>query len=254
MHLRLTRTLVAAMAACVSLSVSAQIAPTAPAQSTNDGTTGSASSSDSTVLLSPFEVVAEQEPGYRASNSVTASRFALPIKDTPMSIQVVTDEFIRDIGARDALDSLSYVSGITQGPAAIRLEGSNSFNIRGATSSFTLRNGVLSYGFNDGYNIERWEVLKGIVGMMYGDRNLGGVVNSVSAQPKEKAGGEVYMRFDENDSWRFTTRVTGPLNKDRSLLFMVNALKEDEGMRLVSATHETWAISPRSNAFDRGIR
>lgn len=181
------------------------------------------------MMLSPFEVLADAEPGYRAANSVTASRFALPIMDTPMSIAVVTEEFLRDIGARDALDSLSYVSGITQANSPVRLEGSNGFNIRGVQTSFMLRNGVTSYGINDGYNIERWEVLKGIVGMMYGDRNLGGVVNSVSAQPKSKFAAEVYTRLDDEDSWRVTGRVTGPLNKDRTLLFMVNAMKKDEG-------------------------
>ena len=184
---------------------------------------------DETVVLSPFEVTTSQEPGYRAANSVTASRFALPIMDTPMSIAVVTEEFLRDIGARDALDSLSYVSGITQGNSPVRLEGSNGFNIRGVQTGFTLRNGITSYGINDGYNIERWEVLKGIVGMMYGDRNLGGVINSVSAQPKAKSGGELYTRFDSDDSWRVSGRVTGPLNKDRTLLFMLNAFKKDEG-------------------------
>lgn len=186
-------------------------------------------SSTEPVKLSPFEVVAESEPGYRAANSVTASRFALPIMDTPMSIAVVTEEFLRDIGARDALDSLSYVSGITQANSPVRLEGSNGFNIRGVQTGFMLRNGVTSYGINDGYNIERWEVLKGIVGMMYGDRNLGGVVNSVSAQPKAKSAAEVYTRFDDNDSWRVSGRVTGPVNKDRTVLFMVNAMKKDEG-------------------------
>ena len=128
-------------------------------------TAATTAASGETVKLSPFEVVAESEPGYRAANSVTASRFALPIIDTPMSIAVVTEEFLKDIGARDALDSLSYVSGVTQAFSPVRLEGSNGFNIRGVQTSFMLRNGVTSYGINDGYNIERWEVLKGIVGI-----------------------------------------------------------------------------------------
>lgn len=192
-------------------------------------TAATTAASGETVKLSPFEVVAESEPGYRAANSVTASRFALPIIDTPMSIAVVTEEFLKDIGARDALDSLSYVSGVTQAFSPVRLEGSNGFNIRGVQTSFMLRNGVTSYGINDGYNIERWEVLKGIVGMMYGDRNLGGVVNSVSAQPKEKFSADLYTRFDENDSWRVSGRVTGPLNQSRTLSFMLNAMKKDEG-------------------------
>ncbi len=223
--------MVAAFAAVISLSAVAQTAAPAPTETKkNVARTSSAPAADDKVLvLSPFEVTAEQEPGYRASNSVTASRFSLPIMDTPMSIAVVTEEFLRDIGARDALDSLSYVSGVTQAFSPVRLEGSTGFNIRGVQTSFMLRNGVLSYGINDGYNIERWEVLKGIVGMMYGDRNLGGVVNSVSAQPKEKYAADIYTRFDSEDSWRVAGRVTGPLNKSRTLLFMLNAMKKDEG-------------------------
>lgn len=218
MKIKLFGAMAASTALLLAAAAQAQEAAPAPA---------SADEKD-VVVLSPFEV-RSVDKGYAASNSITASRFALPIIDTPMSITVVTEEFLRDIGARDALDSLSYVSGVTQMNAPIRLEGSNSFNIRGVTSSFILRNGVTSYGINDGYNIERWEVLKGIVGMMYGDRNLGGVINSVSAQPREKAGGEIYVRTDEYNSYRVSGRITGPLNKDRSLLFVVSALKKDEG-------------------------
>ncbi|HLP26022.1 MAG TPA: TonB-dependent receptor plug domain-containing protein, partial [Acidobacteriota bacterium] len=197
----------------------AQTAPAAPAPSPKE----------EVLTLSPFVVKESQSQGYKAANSVTASRFALPIIDTPMSIQVVTEDFMKDIGSRDALESLSYVSGVTQGASPIRLEGSNAFNIRGVQTGFILRDGVTSYGINDSYNIERYEVLKGIVGMMYGDRNLGGVINAVSRKPKEKFGGEIMARTDSYDSWRVQGNITGPLNESKSLLFVLSAFAKDEG-------------------------
>lgn len=209
----------AALIAAIALPLALPAQPTPPPP---------ASADDDAVRLSPFEVNTERAQGYRAANSITASRFALPILDTPMAINVVTEEFMRDIGARDQLEALAYVSGITQGASPVRLEGSNNFNIRGVSTGFSLRDGVLSYGINDGYNIERYEVLKGIVGMMYGDRNLGGVINAVSKKPREAFGGEVFTRTDEYGSWRIQGDITGPLNAAKTLLFRVNAFAKDE--------------------------
>jgi len=181
-----------------------------------------------TVVLKPFEVNV-QATGYRAANAITASRFALPIIDTPMSIQVVTEDFMKDIGARDQLSALSYVSGVTEGNSPVRLEGTNTFNIRGQSTSFSLRDGIQNYGINDGYNIERYEVLKGIVGMMYGSRNLGGVINAASKRPKDRPFTELFVRTDGYGSWRGQLDLNQPLNESKSLLLRVNAFKKDEG-------------------------
>ena len=53
------------------------------------------------VRLSPFEVVETEDVGYRATNTTSGTSLNTAIKDLPMTIQVVTSEFMTDIGDTD---------------------------------------------------------------------------------------------------------------------------------------------------------
>ncbi|MFO7724688.1 MAG: hypothetical protein R6V45_03980, partial [Oceanipulchritudo sp.] len=77
------------------------------AQSDND-----ASEDDPVFELSPFEVSTSEDSGYYASNAISGSRINVPIQDMPLTIEVVTSEFIQDTGATDLRESLKYSSGI----------------------------------------------------------------------------------------------------------------------------------------------
>ena len=67
-----------------TFSAFAQTPPAAPA---------SASKADEVVQLSPFEVKAMENRGYIASESMTGSRVATPIRELPFSVNVLTSEF-----------------------------------------------------------------------------------------------------------------------------------------------------------------
>ena len=54
---------------------------------------------DETIVLSPFQVTTDKDSGYGATNSISGSRVNTPIKDIPLPILVITDQFINDIGA-----------------------------------------------------------------------------------------------------------------------------------------------------------
>ena len=43
----------------------------------------------------------QQDRGYRAGNSVSATRINTPIKDLPFQVTAFTQEFITDIGTRE---------------------------------------------------------------------------------------------------------------------------------------------------------
>src|SRR6185503_13607737 len=66
-----------------------------------------------TITLSPFTVTTDKDNGYGATNSISGSRVNTPIKDLPIPIQVITNDFISDIGATTLRNSLAYVSGIS---------------------------------------------------------------------------------------------------------------------------------------------
>ena len=56
----------------------------------------SGSTDDSVISLNEFSVSAEQVTGYRAGTSLTATGVGARIMDTPIAINVLTGEFLRD--------------------------------------------------------------------------------------------------------------------------------------------------------------
>ncbi len=55
-------------------------------------------SEDEVFELSPFEIDASQDSGYRATNTLAGSRLNTQLKDVAASISVLTSEFMEDIG------------------------------------------------------------------------------------------------------------------------------------------------------------
>jgi outer membrane receptor for monomeric catechols len=166
--------LIGAAALTWPLSASAQQATAAPVEK-----------KDETVVLSPFTVTTDKDNGYGATNSISGSRVNTPIKDLPIPIQVITSDFINDIGATNLRDSLAYVSGISiqsqndldntagtygtaYGPGGVNNpEGVTSningvqMKIRGFVTKNVLRDGFYRGSPSDSINIERIEVVQG---------------------------------------------------------------------------------------------
>jgi outer membrane receptor for ferric coprogen and ferric-rhodotorulic acid len=65
-----------------------------------------------------FRVDTTRDRGYVATNSTTGTRLNLEIKSIPLPIEVVTREFIDDIGAVDVKEALEYSAGIIQDQVA----------------------------------------------------------------------------------------------------------------------------------------
>ena len=55
------------------------------------------------VLLTPFEVSADDSDGYRASSSLAGTRLKMDLANIGSAISVLTEEFIADVGATAAL-------------------------------------------------------------------------------------------------------------------------------------------------------
>ena len=98
------------------------------AASAQQTTVASTPKEDETVVLSPFKVTTDKDNGYGATNSISGSRVNTAIKDIPLPILVITDQFINDIGATTLRESLAYVSGIS-------VQTQNDLENRGGTRS-----------------------------------------------------------------------------------------------------------------------
>jgi outer membrane receptor protein involved in Fe transport len=102
--------------------------------------------------------------GYRASESVAATRIAVPLQDLPINVQVVPAEFLNDAVVLDIVDTMQYKA--VNANRDIRF---NSMFIRGFNNRILKRNGVrrdLNWGTA---NVESVEIVKGPASILYGE-------------------------------------------------------------------------------------
>jgi iron complex outermembrane recepter protein len=186
-----------------------------------------------TVQTSPFEVSTRLDDGYRASNSVSGSRFDAPIGDLPFAIQAFTEAFIADQKPRNIFDVARYSPGVTYRSNDFN-EGNANLAIRGFAVSATpgnlqiLRDGLPGPPIFDFTNIARLEVVKGPASFLYGQLAPGGIVNVITKSPQPKLAASVGATYGSYGQYRFESDLTGPAI-DKRLLYRV-ALSYDEDM------------------------
>lgn len=193
---------------------------------------------DEVYELSPFRINEQQDLGYRATNTVSGTRLNTAIKDLPMPIEVVTEEFIDDIEAVDLKEVLAFSAGITtdeflqdSGPGNFdfspsrvvnREDNSTVVNIRGFTTGTQLRLGFRSgiqyditvIGSNtDPVNLDRAEVVRGPAALLYGVSFLGGVVNYIPKRPSNTEQYSIKAGIGSDNFRRVEVDATGPIAK-----------------------------------------
>ena len=211
--------------------------PRTPATAATTPATRQPTDSDVQVLT-PFEVKSDKDFGYLKTNSATATRIGTEIQKVPLSISVISEEFIKDTGMRDIQDVLRYQSssagdtrmGIIQ--PATGFTPSGNMTLRGFPINSRLRNGLLRYNAYNLDNVERVEVIKGPAAVFFGNAFPGGVINYVTKQPEfgrtftgfnysykawdERMGGEratLDHNYAMND--KVALRVVGAWDKDK---------------------------------------
>jgi iron complex outermembrane receptor protein len=133
--------------------------------------------------LSAFEVRAQEDYGYRATNTMTATRIGVALTQVPLSIQVVTEEFVEDLGMSSFSDSLRYVSSTVGDSLSPAGDSGNSY-IRGFQTAWTLRNGFRRFRAIPMENVDRVEIVKGPVSVFFGQAAPGGITNIITKRPE----------------------------------------------------------------------
>lgn len=165
-------------AALFALSQSASAQTAAPAAAGDDS---------EVVKLNPFTVSTDKDYGYRAANSIAATRSDTPIKDVPLNIQVFTAELFSDISARNQVDLERYNASMVNGGAdsfstnAIQQQY-NQFLFRGFRQNWGIRDGIREYDPVSTIGLSRVEVVKGPAAALYGLAYPGGIMNSITKQ------------------------------------------------------------------------
>src|SRR5688572_22349420 len=152
--------------------------------------------SDELIKLSEFNVSADRASGYRAQSAITATGFGTNIIDTPVTINVLTGEFVQDLGATLQSEVLRYVPGIITNP-----NYESYINIRGFAGLQSYRNGQYRRQLYSTWGMDRIEVIKGSSSIFFGLVRPGGVVNYITKKPQFKShGGDARVSYG---SWDF---------------------------------------------------
>src|SRR5690349_4791586 len=155
--------------------------------------------------LSPFEVKADDNRGYLASETLTGTRVATQIKDLPYTVNVVTSEFFEDFAMWQIDDSFAQVGGLTG------IDVGGGFNLRGFVSSSQLRDGFYRQGRYGQTNIDRDEVIQGPNAGIDGRSSPGGMVNMISELPQKKDQQKPTVRGGSFDTLQDTLESNGTI-------------------------------------------
>ena len=191
---------------------------------------------------------------YRLPNASAATKTDTPIMETPMSIQVIPKQILKDQQAIRIKDALKNVSGINWATDPM-YEG---FQLRGFQTDGTTtvyRNGLrIRRAVQEVADLERLEVLKGPAAAAYGRIEPGGLINIVTKKPLDTPYYALEQQFGSYDMFRTTADATGPINQDHSLLYRVNLAYQNNEFfidkmdqeRVFFAPSVTWKPSDRT--------
>ena len=189
-------------------------------------------SEDNTKKLQTVELIGRARKDYNSDYSFSASKIALKNMEVAQSISSVTKELLADRQVVRLGDALKNVSGVAQ------TSFYNLYSIRGVTQSSGYRenrliNGMATslYFFSQPLtmNLERVEVIKGPASMTFSSTDPGGSINMVTKKPLTSNRKEVSLSVGSYGAIIGALDFTGPLNKDKSLLYRLNLGYENSG-------------------------
>ena len=174
--------------------------------------------------LQTVEITGRKEKSYKNTKSFIGAKTEIALKDLPQAVSYATKELIADQGAIRVGEVVKNFSGVSQFTFYddISIRG---FRINGQSNTQLLNGLRTSTGFWKqplANYLERVEVLKGPSSALFGNASPGGVVNRVTKKPLDKAANSLSFSTGSFNTLRALADFTGPLNKEKTLLYRLN--------------------------------
>ncbi len=158
-----------------------------------------------TVVLSPFEVKTSQDSGYRVGAAITGTGTAGAIKDTPLNISILSQEFIADQNGNQLTDVLRNASA-----SAAQVKDEFMILIRGYMGPQFV-NGLPAGQGLALYDVDRVEVVKGPNAVFAGISNPGGTLNLIKTKPSFTPVHTLDLSFGSFEHKRAVLRSSAPI-------------------------------------------
>ncbi len=174
--------------------------------------------------LQTVEITGRKEKNYKNTSSFVGAKTEIALMDLPQAVSYATKELIADQGAMRVGDVVKNFSGVNQNTFYddIIIRG---FRVNGQSNTQLLNGLRTSTGFWKqplANYLERVEVLKGPASALFGNASPGGVLNRVTKKPLDEERHSLSFSTGSFNTLRTLADFTGPLSKDKSLLYRLN--------------------------------
>lgn len=153
---------------------------------------------------------------------VTAEKRETNLQDTPVAVTAVTGETLRALGVSTLEDLQVFTPGVTitndsMAIVNIRGIGTSAFGVATDPSSTVHYDGVYiprpTTSYQDMFDVERIELLRGPQGVLFGRNSAGGTLNITSRAPTSELEGILSATLGNYDRRTFSGSVSGPLGE-----------------------------------------
>ncbi|HDX1474455.1 TPA: ferrichrome porin FhuA [Escherichia coli] len=188
-----------------------------------------------------------------ARQSATGTKTDTPIQKVPQSISVVTAEEMALHQPKSVKEALSYTPGVAVGTRG----ASNTYDyliIRGfaadGQSQNNYLNGLKMQGnfYNDAvidpYMLERAEIMRGPVSVLYGKSSPGGLLNMVSKRPTTEPLKEVQFKAGTDSLFQTGFDFSDALDDDGVYSYRLTGLVRSANAQQKGAEEQRYAIAP----------
>ena len=188
-----------------------------------------------------------------ARQSATGTKTDTPIQKVPQSISVVTAEEMALHQPKSVKEALSYTPGVAVGTRG----ASNTYDyliIRGVAadgqSQNNYLNGLKMQGnfYNDAvidpYMLERAEIMRGPVSVLYGKSSPGGLLNMVSKRPTTEPLKEIQFKAGTDSLFQTGFDFSDALDDDGVYSYRLTGIARSANAQQKGAEEQRYAIAP----------
>ncbi|MCC5839358.1 MAG: TonB-dependent receptor [Opitutales bacterium] len=156
--------------------------------------------------LSPFIVDVSGDRGYTATASLAGGRLATALRDTAASVTVMTEAFIRDVGATNFIEAARWAPNAVPQTEVRGQDLYNDYQVsfRSLGGRYQTRNFFRWYINSDGFSTDRIDFSRGPNGLVFGDSGSGGIANINSKRAHRDNFGEVLLQWSSFGGFRVT--------------------------------------------------
>lgn len=172
--------------------------------------------------------------GYVAKDATTGAKVETPLREIPQSVSVITSKQMEDRPSQRIEDTLAYTAGVTASPWGVD-DRFTQVNIRGfaAGSDSIFRDGLTQRtndfsGFKiEPYGLERVEVLKGPSSVLYGENEVGGLINGITKRPTKAPLYNAFASYGSFNTYEVGLDAGGPLDSEGIWSYRLTGLFRD---------------------------